>query len=68
MRQLIAIPMVHTPADLGSQREATRQAYIARYGVQQWHQHLEVVAQLWDRIRQRGLSCSKSPSSTCCHR
>lgn len=56
MRQLISIPMVHTPADLGSQREAARQAYIARYGVQGWRQHLEVVAQLWDRIRQRVLA------------
>jgi len=56
MRQLISIPMVHTPTDLGSQREAVRQAYIARYGVQGWRQHLEVVAQLWHRIRQRVLA------------
>lgn len=56
MRQLISIPMVHTPADLGSQREAARQAYIARYGVERWHQHLEVVTQLWHRIRQRVLA------------
>ena len=56
MRQLIAIPIVHTPADLGSQRETARKAYIARYGVQGWHQHLEVVAQLWHRIRQRVLA------------
>ena len=56
MRQLIAIPIVHTPADLGSQREVARQAYITRYGVQRWHQHLEVLAQLWHRIRQRVLA------------
>ncbi len=55
MRRLISIPIVHTPADLGSQREATRQAYIARYGCQQWRQHLETLAQLWHRIRQRVL-------------
>ena len=56
MRQLISIPIVHTPADLGSQREAAREAYIARYGLQRWCQHLEVLAQLWHRIRQRVLA------------
>ena len=56
MRQLISIPIVHTPADLGSQREAAREAYIARYGSQRWCQHLEVLAQLWHRIRQRVLA------------
>jgi len=58
MRQLISIPVVHTPADLGSQREAVREAYIARYGHQGWCQHLEVLAQLWHRIRQRVLALS----------
>jgi len=56
MRRLISIPIVHTPADLGSQHEAARQAYITRYGPQQWQQHLEVLAQLWRRIRQRVLA------------
>lgn len=56
MRRLIAIPIVHTPADLGSQREAARQAYVACYGIERWRQHLEDLAQLWHRIRQRVLA------------
>lgn len=56
MRRLISIPMVHTPADLGSHQDAARQAYIARYGVRQWGQHLELLAQLWHTIRQRVLA------------
>ena len=56
MRQLIVIPIVHTPADLGSQQDRAREAYIARYGAQQWDQHLEMLAQLWHTIRQRVLA------------
>lgn len=56
MRQLIIIPIVHTPADLGSQQDRAREAYIARYGAQQWDQHLEMLAQLWHTIRQRVLA------------
>ena len=56
MRRLICIPIVHTPADLGSHQDMAREAYIARYGAQQWGQHLEMLAQLWDRIRQRVLA------------
>lgn len=50
VRKLVQIPVIHTPQDLGSQREAVRREYIARFGREQWGRHLELIAELWNRI------------------
>jgi hypothetical protein len=52
MRQLIAIPIVHTLAELGSHGEEVRKQYLARYGPQRWRQHLKDVTELWHQITQ----------------
>ncbi|MEK7404223.1 MAG: hypothetical protein AAB225_03870 [Acidobacteriota bacterium] len=51
MRRLVHIPIIHAAEDLGSQIEAVRKAYMARYGIRAWQQHLRVVAQFWSEIR-----------------
>lgn len=52
MRILIVIPIIHTQQDMGSLLEFTKQAYINRYGQEQWVAHLKSIDQIWDGIRQ----------------
>jgi hypothetical protein len=53
VRKLIHVPIVHGPEDLGTQLEAVRKAYVSRYGLRAWQQHLRTVEQFWIGIRQR---------------
>lgn len=52
MRILIVIPIIHTVQDMGSMLEQTKQAYVTRYGLDKWDEHLKSIAQVWDGIRQ----------------
>ena len=56
MRGLFHIPIVHTPEDLGSQLEAIRKEYIARYGVPKWHDHVEAVGKFWQEVNETFLN------------
>ena len=58
MRTLVYVPIVHTPEDFGSHLEEVRESYIARYGFQQWRQHVRMIETLWHTIRQRVLALS----------
>ncbi len=51
MRRLIHVPIIHSLEDFGSQQEAIRRAYVGRYGIRAWPQHLEGVKQFWKDVR-----------------
>jgi hypothetical protein len=52
MRLLILVPIIHTEQDMGSFTEQAKQAYVHKYGLAKWEQHLEVIHGLWTGIRQ----------------
>lgn len=56
MRALVMIPILHTLADLGSQGDTVKHAYVARYGWRQWEQHVQSLDSWWREMRQRVLS------------
>ena len=56
MRRLIHVPIIHSPADLGSAAERLEEQFKASYGSGSWEEHLRAVDQLWDLIRQKLLA------------
>lgn len=56
MRELILIPVVHTPEDLGSQRKAVERQYVAHFGQAQWQSHLQAITEFWEGLEQQVLS------------
>ncbi|HYS43858.1 MAG TPA: hypothetical protein VEM32_07765 [Geobacteraceae bacterium] len=53
MRRLIYIPIIHTETDMGSVSEDMKKEYLARYGKNNWLEHLKLIAHLWDTISER---------------
>lgn len=51
MRRLIYIPIIHGPEDFGTQLDAVRSAYVSRYGIRAWQQHLKAIEQFWRELR-----------------
>jgi hypothetical protein len=49
-RQLYWFPIIHTPEDLGSVREAVRRIHIRKGGENQWDDHRRKVEDLWQSI------------------
>jgi hypothetical protein len=52
-RRVIAVPVIHTAADLGSLVEAVRTRYQRELGAAAWENRQRAVAGLWDAITQR---------------
>ena len=63
MRKLIHVPIVHGPQDLGTEIEAVRKAYVSRFGVRAWQQHLATVDQFWNQTRHRLRSLREQAST-----
>lgn len=53
MRRLISIPVLHTPADLGSASGFLEQEYTRRYGPLAWQEHRRQVAAFWAELRRQ---------------
>lgn len=53
MTLLVYIPVIHTPVEMGSMAEALREAYLERFGEQQWANHLKAVEQMWGGIKRK---------------
>lgn len=49
-RQLIYVPIIHTAIDMGSLAESLKKEYIQKYGMDNWHQHLKKIDDLWADI------------------
>ncbi len=52
-RRLIYVPIIHTEADMGSLSESLKKAYINKYGMVKWKQHLQKINDLWTGIDAR---------------
>ncbi len=51
-RVLIWVPIIHTPADLGSLSETIRQLHLRAFGQGKWDRHLQTVEEMWRHIKQ----------------
>lgn len=49
-RELIYLPIVHNPADMGALRESVKQASVRRIGRQSWKRKQDLIERLWDDI------------------
>jgi hypothetical protein len=62
VRRLIYVPIIHGPEDLGSRLEDVRKAYLARFGLRAWQQHLKSVEQFWEEVHHGVRRLSQGPS------
>jgi hypothetical protein len=51
MRRLIYIPIIHTPADMGSLQEAIRDRIVQDIGIAEWRRNVQAIERLWELIR-----------------
>jgi hypothetical protein len=51
-RQLIHVPILHAPSDMGSAAEGLESAYVERFGRRHWDQHIALTEGFWRTIRQ----------------
>ncbi len=50
-RRLIHVPIIHSPADMGSMGTELAAAYIERLGRRHWEDYLAVLATFWQSVR-----------------
>jgi len=53
MRGLIYVPVLHSPADLGSLAEDVRGRFVAAFGLDAWERKAASVEAMWQGIRER---------------
>jgi len=51
VRQLIHVPILHAPADMGSLAEDLAAAYIERFGRRHWDEYLVLIENFWPTVR-----------------
>jgi hypothetical protein len=49
-RHLLIVPMVHSSEDFGSELEAFRASFIARFGAEEWDRRSAALAGFWDGV------------------
>jgi len=52
MRKLFYISIIHTPDDFGSYSAEVEKQYIAIYGISKWHEHIKIVGNFWEYLRE----------------
>ena len=50
-RQLIHVPIIHSPADMGSLGESLEAAYVERFGRRHWAEQVALVAEFWKSVK-----------------
>ncbi|MBU2497232.1 MAG: CDC48 family AAA ATPase [Nanoarchaeota archaeon] len=50
MRKLILIPIVHTPADMGSMKDALKEKGIEKLGKKAWEENEKKIGRFWDEV------------------
>jgi hypothetical protein len=50
-RQLVHVPLIHAPADMGALAGGLEAAYVDRFGRQRWQELLALVDQFWRSVR-----------------
>jgi hypothetical protein len=51
VRQLIHVPILHSPADMGTMGEKLVAAYIERFGRRHWEEYLAAIEGFWRNVR-----------------
>lgn len=51
MRQLIHVPILHSPADMGTVKDGLEAAYVERFGRRHWQEHLAMIECFWQAVR-----------------
>lgn len=50
-RQLIHVPILHCPADMGTLREGLEDAYVKQFGRRRWEEHVVLIEKFWESVR-----------------
>jgi hypothetical protein len=50
-RQLIHVPILHCPADMGTLREGLELAYVGQFGRRRWEEHVVLIEKFWQTVR-----------------
>jgi hypothetical protein len=50
-RQLIQVPILHSPADMGTMAEKLAAAYVARFGREHWREFVAAIEGFWRNVR-----------------
>ena len=50
-RQLIHVPILHCPADMGTLREGLEDAYVKQFGRRCWEEHVVLIEKFWQTVR-----------------
>lgn len=52
-RRLVYVPILHTTSDMGTLAPAMKKAYVKKFGEQKWKEHVRVIDEMWNGIRQK---------------
>jgi hypothetical protein len=52
-RHLIYVPIIHDLADMGTKAQSLQQAFVGRFGREQWERRRNLIAEVWGGIRQK---------------
>ncbi len=50
-RQLIHVPILHSPADMGTVQEGLEAVYVEQFGRRRWQEHLALIDGFWEAVR-----------------
>jgi len=50
-RQLIHVPILHCPADMGTLRGGLEAVYVEQFGRRCWEEHLALIDEFWQSVR-----------------
>ena len=50
-RQLIHVPILHCPADMGTLRGGLAAVYVEQFGRRRWEEHLALIDKFWQSVR-----------------
>lgn len=50
-RQLIHVPILHCPADMGTLQEGLELVYVEQFGRRGWKEHLALIDRFWQAVR-----------------
>ena len=50
-RQLIHVPILHCPADMGTLREGLEDVYVEQFGRRRWEEHVVLIGRFWQTVR-----------------
>jgi len=52
IRRLIHVPIIHSPADMGSMAEGLEAVHIERFGRRHWDEYLALIETFWQAVRE----------------